>query len=224
MNSLLLSLMLLLQAPMDLGWSDNQLREIEYQPDRIIAIEAAVGYQVTVLLSPDEQINSIAVGDSSAWQVSANNGGNTIFVKLAAAGMTTNMTVITNVRLYSFELMPASGSYASIPYILRFNYPSDNVAEETINPGELMGRYKVTGTKSLWPSGIMDDGRRTFIEWPKSADIPAVYAIDQAGQETLVNGMMREDRLVIESVATKLVFRIDKKVARASRQPVDSRP
>lgn len=224
MTSLLLSLMLLFQGPMDFAGNGNQLREITYQPDRVIPIEAAVGYQVTVLLSPDEQINSIAVGDSSAWQVSANNGGNTIFVKLATAGMTTNMTVITNVRIYSFKLTPARESHTSTPYILRFNYPSDSVAEETINPGELMGRYKVTGSKSLWPSGIMDDGRRTFIEWPKSADIPAVYAIDQAGQETLVNGMMREDRLVIESVATKLVFRIDKKVARASRQPVDSRP
>lgn len=223
MNLLLASLMLLLQVPMDFGGAGSQLRDIEYQPDRVIPIEAAVGYQVTVLLSPDEQINSIAVGDSSAWQVSANNGGNTIFVKLAAAGMTTNMTVITNVRIYSFELMPASRSY-TIPYILRFNYPSDNIAEETINPGDIKGTYRVTGTKALWPSGIMDDGRRTFIEWPKSADIPAVYAIDQAGKETLVNGMMREDRFVIESVASKLVFRIDSKVARARRQIVDLNP
>ncbi len=223
MKSVLLPLVLLLQAPMDFGGTGNQLREIEYEPDRVIPIEAAVGYQVTVLLSPDEQINSIAVGDSSAWQVSANNGGNTIFVKLATAGMTTNMTVITNVRIYSFELMPASGSYA-MPYILRFNYPSSKILDETINPGEIRGKYKVTGTKALWPSGLMDDGYRTFIEWPKSADIPAVYAIDQAGRETLVNGMMREDRFVIETVTTKLVFRIDKKVARASRVLVDPGP
>ncbi|MFK7841712.1 MAG: TrbG/VirB9 family P-type conjugative transfer protein [Sphingorhabdus sp.] len=198
------------------------MREIEYQSNRVIPIEAAPGYQVTVLLSPDEQIKSIAVGDSSGWQVSANKSGNNIFVKYAGSGFETNMTVVTNVRLYSFELVPLSGGAFNMPYILKFAYPSDEVADETVNPGEPMTHYRMKGAKSLWPSGIVDDGRRTFIEWPLSADIPAVYAIDQAGNEVLTNGMMRDDRLVIEAVASKLVFRIDKKVARATRMQIEA--
>jgi hypothetical protein len=46
----------------------------------------------------------------------------------------------------------------------------------------------------------------------------AVYAIDDAGQEMLVNGMMREDDLfVVDSVHRKLVFRIDDRIAGATR-------
>ena len=38
-----------------------------------------------------------------------------------------------------------------------------------------------------------------------------------SGQETLVNGMMRDDLFVIDSVVPRLVFRIDQHVARATR-------
>ncbi len=222
MISVLIPLLLAAQSLSAYGFPDSRIQEIDYQPDIVIPIEVETGYQVTLLLSPDEQIKSIAVGDSSSWQVSANKSGNNIFVKLAGAGFTTNMTLVTNVRLYMFELIPLNGSSGSMPYIMKFNYPSFGIPDETVNPGAVLGRYKVTGAKSLWPSGIVDDGQRTFIEWPKTSDIPAVYALDQTGHEVLVNGMMRADRLVIESVSSTLVFRIDKKEARASRKKVDA--
>jgi type IV secretion system protein VirB9 len=117
------------------------------------------------------------------------------------------MTVVTNVRLYAFELVPLEYPPANMPYIVRLTYPSTVVADETINPTEILGRYKLTGSKSLRPSGIADDGQRTFIEWPERADIPAVFGLDQAGHEILVNGMMRDDRLVIDSVGSTLIFR-----------------
>lgn len=219
---MLFAFLFLMQPLSAFGSDGSKIREIEYLPDRVISIEAAQGYQITLLLSPDEQIKSIAVGDSTAWQVTANKSGNNIFVKYSGSGFETNMTVVTNVRLYSFELVPLNDVDVGMPYILKFAYPPDQIDSETVNPGDVMGEYRMIGAKSLWPSGIVDDGRRTFIEWPASADIPAIYAIDQAGQEILANGMMRQDRMVIESVASRLVFRIDKKKAQAIRKQVET--
>jgi type IV secretion system protein VirB9 len=221
MKSALFAFAYLLQAPFSYQPDNEKLTEIEYRPNRVIPITAALGFQVTVLLSPDEQIKTIAVGDSTAWQVTANQSANNIFIKLTESGQTTNMTVVTNVRLYAFELVPLEYPPANMPYIVRLTYPSTVVADETINPTEILGRYKLTGSKSLRPSGIADDGQRTFIEWPERADIPAVFGLDQAGHEILVNGMMRDDRLVIDSVVSTLIFRIDEKVARATRNAVE---
>jgi type IV secretion system protein VirB9 len=103
---------------------------------------------------------------------------------------------------------------------MRFSYPDAGAAETTQQAEAEQiqeGRYRVSGARSLRPSRISDDGRHTYIEWPRDRSIPAVYAIDAQGREGLVNGMMREDIFVIDSVAQRLVFRIDQATARATR-------
>lgn len=199
---------------------DPHIQIVDYAPDQVILLEGAPGYQLTVQLAPDEQVQNIAVGDSTAWQVSANRSGNNLFVKAVVAGVSTNMTVITNVRLYNFELLPFSGS--DMPYTVQLRYPpaapepSDDAPRAV---GE--GRYHVTGDKALRPSEISDDGTHTYIRWPRDRSLPAVYAVSDTGEETLVNGMMREDDVfMIDSVSRKLVFRVDERKASATRARV----
>jgi type IV secretion system protein VirB9 len=86
------------------GQGDIRIQHVQYAPEQVVLIEAVVGYQVTVKLAPDEQVQSIAVGDAGAWQVSANGKGDHLFVKPLQGGQSTNMTVITDTRLYAFEL------------------------------------------------------------------------------------------------------------------------
>jgi type IV secretion system protein VirB9 len=200
------------------GTGDPRVQTVDYAPDQIVLLEGATGYQITVELSPDEQVESVAVGDSAAWQVSTNRRGDHLFVKAIIGGISTNMTVITNVRLYNFELAPMS-SASDIAYTVRFQYPPAAPGAEDEAPtahGE--GRYRLDGDRPLRPSEISDDGTHTYIRWPRDRSLPAVYARTDDGDEMLVNGMMREDDLfVIDSVARKLVFRIDKQVATATR-------
>lgn len=200
------------------GPGDPHIQFVNYSPDQVIQIEGAPGYQVTLELSPDEQVQNIAVGDSGAWQVSANRNGDHLFIKAIVAGVSTNMTVITNLRLYNFELTPVNGS-GEMAYTVRFRYPpapSEPQDEAATAAGE--GHYRLGGSKAVRPSEISDDGIHTYIRWPRDRSLPAVYAVGDAGQEMLVNGMMREDDVfVIDSVTRKLVFRIDKQVATATR-------
>ncbi|HEX8483160.1 MAG TPA: TrbG/VirB9 family P-type conjugative transfer protein [Allosphingosinicella sp.] len=199
--------------------ADSRVRTVDFIPDRVIVIEGAPGYQVTVELSPDEVVESVAVGDSGAWNVAANRKGDHLFIKAIMAGVSTNMTVITNVRVYNFELSPMM-SASEIAYTVRFRYPPTvPEAEDDAPTAEGEGLYRLSGDKALRPSEMSDDGSHTYMRWPRDRSLPAVYAMSDAGQEMLVNGMMREDDLfVVDSVHKRLVFRIDDRVARAARQ------
>jgi type IV secretion system protein VirB9 len=203
------------------GTGDPRIQSVDFAPDQVVLLQASPGYSVTVELSPDEQVENVAVGDSGAWQVTASHRGDHLFVKAITGGVSTNMTVVTSVRVYNFQLEPLAGG-GEMAYTIRFRYPdsragiSDDAASAS---GE--GRYRLGGDRALRPSEISDDGKHTYIRWPRDQALPAVYAIGDGGNEMLVNGMMRDDIFVIDSVSQKLVFRIDKQVATATRVRVD---
>src|SRR3546814_14938893 len=71
--------------------------------------------------------------------------------------------------------------------------------------------------RSLAPAGMHDDGVKTYIDWSPETPLPAVFFIDDYGRERLANGNMRGGLYVIDSVHEELLFRIDKKKARAKR-------
>ena len=198
--------------------ADPHVQYVDFVPDQVVLLEGSPGYQMTIELSPDEQVETVAVGAGDAWLVTANRKGDRLFVKSIVGGVSTNMTVITNVRLYNFELQPLSGS--AMAYTVRFRYPPTAPgAEDEAPTADGEGLYRLSGDKALRPSEMSDDGNHTYMRWPRDRSLPAVYAIDDSGQEMLVNGMMREDDLfVVDSVHRKLVFRIDDRVAGATRQ------
>jgi type IV secretion system protein VirB9 len=199
------------------GTGDPRIQTVDYDANQVVQIQAAPGYQVTLEFGSDEQIESVAVGDSGAWQVTANHRGGHLFIKPLRDGVSTNMTVVTSSRIYAFELTPLYGAAADMAYTVRFRYPAAASAAPAEPEAVAEGRYRVSGERSLRPSRISDDGRHTYIEWPRDRALPAVYALDDRGQEALVNGMMRDDLYVIDSVVPRLVFRIDRHVARAVR-------
>lgn len=208
------------------GAGDRRLQTIDYADDQVVILEVAPGYQLTVELAPDEQIENVAVGDSSAWQVTANRRGDRLFIKPLQSGVTTNMTVITSARLYAIDLVPLPSPSPDMAYSVRFNYPEpartgEGGAEEGAADGAgeaaIDGRYRVSGARALQPSRIGDDGRHTYIEWPADRPIPAIYGVGANGLETLVNGAMRDEVYVIDQVLPRLVFRIDRQTARAVR-------
>ena len=199
------------------GAGDPRIQIVDYDASQVVQIQAAPGYQVTLQFGADEIIENVAVGDSAAWQVSAPRNGGHIYLK-PLQPVPTNMTVVTNVRIYAFDLVPLSGPTPDMAYTVRFNYPSAAGPQQTAQAELIVeGRYRLSGEQSLRPSRISDDGQHTYIEFPRDAAIPAIYAVDERGSESLVNGMMRDDLYVIDSVVQRLVFRIDQHVAHATR-------
>jgi len=203
------------------GVGDPRLQTIDYKRDQIVTIETAPGYQLLIELAPDEQIQSIAVGDSAAWSATPTKQGNRVYIKAMQAGVNSNMTVVTNSRFYGFDLVSSGGSGDQSPYKISFRYPDEaraSVEEASLpDPGQIVGRYHLAGDRSLLPTWVVDDGHKTYIEWPRGRSLPAVFTIDEHGRESVGNGGMRADTFVIDDVSSKLLFRIDQRVARADR-------
>jgi len=202
--------------------SDPHVQTVLYDEDQVVQLQGTPGFQIDVAFAADEAIENVAVGDSGAWQVTPNRRGDHLFVKPLVGGVTTNMTVVTNARTYLFELAPLSGG--DVAYTVRFRYPTAQAAADDGPATSVEGRYRLSGAHALRPSRIADDGVHTYIEWPREASLPAIYALNPQGQETLVNGGMRDGLFVIDGVAPRLVFRIDNAVARAERVAPRGRP
>lgn len=204
---------------------DPRLQTVEYRNNQVVTLEVAPGYQLALEFAADERIESVGLGDSSAWMVSPTRRGDHLFVKATQPGVSTNMTVVTDIRTYAFDLHPLPGPSATMAYTVRFSYPAPPgaIAQASEPSPAPDARYRVSGDRKLRPSAISDDGIKTYIEWPAGAAMPAVYSINDQGREALVNGMVQDKILVIDGVAQRLLFRIDKRVARATRAVAGAR-
>jgi len=222
--STLLGLLLAMPAAAQLrpepGPGDPRIQSVLYDANQVVQLQVATGYQLTVEFAPDERIENVAVGDSGAWQVTPNKRGDRLFIKAVGQGVTTNLTVVTDARTYAIELSPLFGALPTMAYTVRFRYATPAAVTLVANDAALgPGRYKLSGDKALRPAAIDDDGVHTYIAWGPDQTLPAIFAIDDKGNETLVNGMTREGRFVIDAVSNKLVFRIDRQTAGAMRVP-----
>jgi type IV secretion system protein VirB9 len=215
---LLLGAPAMAQTPPAPDGGDVRLRTIQYDVGEIFRLRVATGYQSTILFSPEERVENVGIGDSDSWQVTLNGRGDALFLKPIRSNSATNMTVITDARVYNFELSSAHSPGADTPFTVRFLHSDASAAgasEPAAQPS--VGRYRMSGTRTVRPVAISDDGVRTYIEWRDQQAIPAVFAIDDRGDELLVDGHMRNGRYVIDAVHSTLVFRLDRQTARASR-------
>lgn len=200
---------------------DPRLQTIIFHPDEVVRITVAPDSQLTLLLSVDERIRSVALGDSGAWQVTVGAGRDRLFIKpLRISSSLSNMTVMTDAHVYTYDLEAADGPWSA--YVIRYMYPIDATPEasgaaEGLEP--LNERYRITGAKELRPVSITDDGQRTFITFAQGQSLPAIFAVDAKGDEVTLDGYMRDGRYTIDRVVPKLVFRVDTHTATATRRP-----
>lgn len=198
-----------------IGAGDPHIQSVLYDEAQVVLLRVAAGYALTLAFSPDERIETVALGDSSAWQVQSNRRADHLVVKAASGAPETNMTVITDARSYNFKLVGAAPG-PDLPYLISFTYPPPAIdAGQDVQVEQ--GRYRVRGSRALRPSAISDDGRSTTIIWPNDITLPAVYQVDAAGNEALVNGLMQDGAYVIEGVHPQLVFKRGRARATATR-------
>ena len=204
------------------GPGDPRLQLVRYDPEQVVRLAFAPDIALTIQLSPDERIETVAIGASEGWQVTANKRGDLLFLKQLASASETNLTVVTDARRYSFVLAPDAADGIAVAHVLRFDYPGVTVAPDVaVLPAR--GTYRLGGARALRPFEIHDDGQATYIAWPPELSLPAVYTVDAAGREAIVNGAMRGGVFVVDAVAPRLVFRSGRLRATATRR-VERRP
>jgi type IV secretion system protein VirB9 len=232
--ALALALLLVPLAAAPASAEDPRLVERVYDPGAIVRIDGRAKVQATIMFGDDEAIENVAVGDSSAWQITPNKRASLLFVKPLAARATTNMTVVTTKRTYLFDLV-ASPSHNPL-YVMRFSYPELEreraeqlaAAQESANsvelqaaqdpyavldPAELNFAWARDGDDTLLPDRAYDNGMATFLSWPSDVAVPAILVTDHEGTEGPVNFTVRGDTIVVEGVPRQIVLRMGDEAA-----------
>jgi len=193
---------------------------ITYQPDQVYKYTGFYRYAAEIDFSADEEIKTISMGDSTAWMI--NPAGFRLFLKPIEQDATTNMTVITNLHTYLFELHARETDDIddkSMVFVTRFVYPEegdngtvshflDSVPSPESEPGLYNTKYTISGSDIIAPLRIFDDGQFTYFQFKnKNADLPAFYMVDEHGDESIINYRTRGDYIVVERVAKKFTLR-----------------
>lgn len=195
------------------GPGDPRIHVVDYDPEAVVELRVALGYQLAVELDPAERIENVAIGDSLGWQVTPNKRANLLFLKPMGARPATNMTVITNARRYNFELSVRPRSAAkSAPFTVRFAYAPPAVAvivppPPPPPPVERNRAYSYEGSATILPVKVFDDGLDTYFAFGPEDDLPAIFAIEGDGGEALVNTRQRDGYVVVDRVVRGFVLR-----------------
>lgn len=210
------------------GSYDARVKTVSYNADDVVQIIGHYGFSTNIEFGPGETVQSIALGDSLAWEVAPR--GNQLFVKPREDNATTNMSVITDKRSYQFWLDAAKASNkgrgSEMYFRVKFSYPMEaaTAAREAdakrraeaalkISQPARNWNYWACGAPTLRPSETYDDGRFTYLRFPGAQEIPAAFIINSDGDESLASGTMRGDQLVLQVVARKIILRKGKTAA-----------
>lgn len=200
---------------------DPRIRIVPWSENQIVRLRGHLGYQMLVEFDPSERIENVAIGDSLGWQVTPNRAATLLFVKPLARGAATNMTVVTNLRRYAFELSAREAAGPSDPniiYTVRFSYPpppprvapaaTAGAAPAAASLADLNLAYSTRGGRGMPPVRVFDDGTATFFQFPEAAEATAVYVLGADGKEELVNAQWRGPYLVVDQTAKEFVLRV----------------
>ncbi|MCZ4341370.1 P-type conjugative transfer protein TrbG [Sphingomonadaceae bacterium G21617-S1] len=209
----------------------NAVQVYPYSEGTLYRLFAAPEHVTDIALQPGESLGAVAAGDTVRWVIgdTPSGSGETkrthVLVKPVRAGLTTNLVITTDRRVYHLTLM----STARSPMIaLSWSYPGDqmmalsrnaNGRPAMITPGVPVDginfNYRIGGAKPAWrPLRVFDDGRQTFIEFPASLSVgeaPPLFLTDQRGEPQLVNYRQSGRYYVVDRLFSSAELRLGTK-------------
>lgn len=205
------------------GAADPHIQSMTYDPDEVIALKGALGWQIMIEFAADERIENVSIGDSLAWQVTPNKRAKMLFLKPMLRNGNTNMTVVTSLRRYAFSLSTGPRT-ARTPWVLRFEYPAPVVEvlpePPPPPPVNLNFGYVRAGHPGVMPTRVWDDGRQTYFEFAEDTPIPAIFAAGPGKKdESLVNVATRGRIQVVQQTGRRFILRAGSQFVTVTRTP-----
>ena len=204
--------------------SDPRVLLATYRDSEVYKVTASYGFQTTIEFSEKETVETISIGDSIAWQVVP--AGRRVFLKPQEPNAVTNMTVITSLRPYYFELgAKRNRDPASVTFLLRFNYPDAVPSVLAMagarqapslpakKPTDYNFNYTLAGARDIAPIRVFDDGEFTYMQFRPLTDLPAIFLVDKEKQESVINYRIEGPYVVIERVAAQFSLRHGNEIA-----------
>lgn len=103
--------------------TDSRIKTYVYNQNDVYLVLINSGFQSSIEFEKGESIKTLSLGDSYSWTLTPI--GNRLFIKPMESNVRTNMTIITNLRTYQFDIASKSEEQNSsdMAYVIRFFYP-----------------------------------------------------------------------------------------------------
>ena len=195
--------------------TDSRIRTFIYNPNEIFKIVVHYNYQTSIEFAKDEKIKTISSGNNYVWQLTPID--NRLFIKSLEDNILTNMTIITNQRVYQFEIQskPYSDNVDNaLVYVIRFFYPANEERKAMPEIGEIPNKdgildikpynfdYDMIGPVKFLPTKIFDDGIKTYIYYSKNIKLtrPSIKIVKNGGKVLKITPKVVGDYLVIDDI------------------------
>lgn len=206
--------------------TDPRMKIVQYNPEDVVTIVGSHLITTDVEFGVDEHILSVMVGDSLAWTPSVSKDiPYLLSIKPVMPSSDTNMTVVTDKRVYHFRLVTTQYDLPqskNVTYSLTFKYPEEEKAQLTQELNSVSqtftgsaatqaltwnDNYAFVGSKMLAPIKAVDNGTFTIFEFPKNCVIPAIFGVDASQNESLLNYHVQGNYVFIQGIRHQYTFR-----------------
>ena len=216
-----------------IGDPTNATRLYPFSEGVIYQVRTTPGRVTDIALQPGEVLGAVASGDTARWIVGDTTSGSGatirahVLVKPFAAGLSTNLIITTDRRVYHLSL--TSGSRDAMSAVA-WTYPQDALialrrereTAEAVAPvasgiqvDQLRFDYVISGDNPSWrPIRAFDDGRQTFIEFPPSlavGEAPPLFLVGRKGEAQLVNYRLSGRHYVVDRLFNRAELRLGTK-------------
>jgi type IV secretion system protein VirB9 len=203
----------------DLGTTDARIRVEVYAANEVYRLKGYVGYQIDLEFEAGESFLGLGAGDLESLTFASQN--NHLFIKPRSGGVETNITVLTNRRTYHFDYTASErrpdATLGDVIYVLRFTYApqpgnrfADAVERRLANAAGTRRHnlnYSYRGSPELKPSSAWDDGVQMRLRFASQQDLPAIFARNDDGSESLLNFSIDAGEVVVQRIARQLIVR-----------------
>lgn len=208
------------QVPVSSG-KDMRIRYVRYDPDNVVQLDGVIGIATHIILQEGETYVTHAFGDAEAWSFAIER--NHVFIKPKADHADTNLVIVTDKHSYNFRLNYIPTRKANAVYQLAFTYPDTVTGQAaavaraatdaafSIQRGKPNLKYTMSGDYGIAPVNVWDNGEFTFFKFPGNRDVPAIYMVDAAGNESIVNRNTTgaaNDVVVVQKINPKFYLRL----------------
>jgi P-type conjugative transfer protein VirB9 len=191
------------------GNLDSRIVNFAYTPDVVFQLPITVGMHTHIPLGEDEELaESPRIGEKVRWRIEGNEKN--IYIKALAPGVRTSLSLVTNKRIYQFELIATTKSSERIQKA-QFTYPdqeagiqiawhksqeslraaadkqtrhlqAQNLASKPIEAGQLSFYSVQTKNPEYQRMHVYADGVKTWMRMPPGLqDLPAVFMVEKDG-------------------------------------------
>ncbi|WFU07293.1 TrbG/VirB9 family P-type conjugative transfer protein (plasmid) [Rhizobium sp. CB3171] len=195
---------------------DPRIRRFAYNENNVYRLDLYLKSVTALQFSESEEVESILIGDSASWEVVKLKAGNVVSVKPMLPSATTNMTIYTNSRVYTFELHSigefSGGANAAPLFRSIFTYAGDEKPKQnsdaSLRRDGLRADYLFSGDAAFRPRWVQDDGRQTMFFLPQGAPRPAIFKVGPANKEQLINSRTNGNEIIADGTSDYWILRI----------------